>query len=136
MTAGEFLPQQQLRLHFPQRAEHLVYRAVGHVEIDVLAVDLHVAELGEQHTHQRRAALDGQALGGLLLTEQQAVKMGLKPLFLHRLEEIVQGADTVALVGETGRGGEEHNVGGFIAETDLGGGIEAADAGHHNVQQI
>ena len=115
---------------------YLVNSAVGHVEEQVFAVDLHIAQLGKGQTHQHAVGLDGQAVLRLLLPQIQLVQHRIEQLGIDGLEQILRRPDAVAFVGEAGRGGEKDNVRRCVEGTDLPCGVHAGHAGHQHVQQV
>ena len=115
---------------------HLIDSAVGHVEEQVFAVDLHIAQLGKGQTHQHTVGLDGQAVLRLLIPQIQLVQHRIEQLGIDGLEQILRRPDAVAFVGEAGRGGEKDDVRRRVEGTDLPCGVHAGHAGHQHVQQV
>ena len=136
VDAHELRPGQQQRLVVLQGADHLPHLPIGQVEVQVLAADLHIGQLGKGHPHQRGPGLQRQPVLGTLLTQGQPVQHREQQLAADGLEQVLQRPHAVALVGEAGGGGEEHDVGGGVEGADLPGGLHAVDAGHHHVQQV
>ena len=106
------------------------------MEEQVLAHDLHIAQLGEGQPHQNALGAHRQSILRVLLPLVQSVQQREQQLGADRLEQVFQRPHAVALVGEARRGGQEHDVRCVIEAADLTGGFHAGHAGHEHVQQV
>ena len=106
------------------------------MEVETLVDDLHKFKLREGHTDQCGAAFQCQSFPRLLFPQEQSVQDGKQHLRPDGLEQIIQCAHAIALIGKAGRGGEKDDLGGIIKTANLPRRRHAAGPGHHHIQQI
>lgn len=126
---------QQRRLIVGQAAVDLAAGAIRHAEVQGLGHDLHGLQLIVGQEEDLVVGLEGQCFLRLLQRADELVQDGEHPLLRGGLEQVVGRVDGVALHGEFGGGGQEHDLHMLVLFSDLLGHLDAVQARHEDVQQ-